>query len=300
MHNSPVSMKTNHSYKKAPRFTEVGRFRVQLQSGFTLIELLVVIAIIAILAGMLLPALSRSKTKALGITCLNHLRQLQLGWFMYKDDFNERLVPNLGMSDAQNQFNTWVPGVMNFEVNNPENTNTFQLERSLIFPYVRSTAVFKCPADRSTAVVRKASYPRIRSLTMNNWLGRYRPDGTFATAHFPGDDQYRIRVKFDDIQSPSPSQTFVFIDEREDSINDCVFYVGMGRRGVDAYWVDLPASYHNGAAGLSFADGHAEIKKWLDRRTMPAMKKGVPTTLNFASPNNQDVAWLQDRSTGRR
>ncbi len=92
-------------------------------------------------------------------------------------------------------------------------------------------------------------------------------------------------------------QTFVFIDEREDSINDCVFYVGMGRRGSDAYWIDLPASYHNGAAGLSFADGHAEIKRWRDPRTMPPLD---PNVSPFPSPNNRDVAWMQERATGRR
>jgi prepilin-type N-terminal cleavage/methylation domain-containing protein/prepilin-type processing-associated H-X9-DG protein len=251
--------------------------------GFTLFELLVVIAIIAILAGLLLPALAKAKTRAHGIACLSHLKQLQLAWFMYAGDHDDRLPPNLGQSFRQTTDNTWVRGVLSLAgLTNPDNTNTLNLERSLFFPYLQSVAVFKCPADRSTATFGGVRYPRVRSFTMNNWLGRYLPDGSLGQVTLvPGDEAYRINVKLSDLTDPGPAQTFVFIDEREDSINDCVFYVGMGRRGSDAYWVDLPASYHNGAAGLSFADGHAEMKRWLN----------LP---------NRDVAWIQERATGRK
>ena len=135
---------------------------------------------------------------------------------------------------------------------------------------------------------------------MNSWLGRYLPGGALGQVNYPGDDAYRINVKLSNLTDPPPVRTFVFIDEREDSINDCVFYVDMGQRGSDAHWIDLPAFYHNRAAGLSFADGHAEIKRWLDARTMPPLRPDQPTQLNFPSPNNQDIAWLQERTTGRK
>jgi prepilin-type processing-associated H-X9-DG protein len=259
-----------------------------------LIELLVVIAIIAILASLLLPTLGKAKTKAHGIICLNHLKQLQVAWFMYSSEHNDKVAPNLGLAAGQTTQNTWVRGVLSLDgpLRNADNTNMLNLQRGLLFPYLQSTAVFKCPADRSVATFGGTRYPRVRSLTMNNWLGRYFPDGSFLQPH-PGDEAYRINVKMSDLIEPPPVQTFVFIDEREDSINDCVFYVSMGSRGSAARWPDLPASYHNGAAGLSFADGHGEVKRWLDPRT----RLGRP---GDASPNNPDVAWLQDRATGKK
>jgi prepilin-type N-terminal cleavage/methylation domain-containing protein/prepilin-type processing-associated H-X9-DG protein len=272
-------------------------------AGFTLIELLVVIAIIAILAGMLLPGLTKAKQKGDGVVCLNDLKQLQLAWFMYASDNNDKLAPNLGLAFPQTTDNTWVRGVLNLDgdgVGNSDNTNLLNLQASLLYPYLKSVAVFKCPADHSTATIKGIRYPRVRSLTMNNWLGRYLPDGSLGEVGFPGDEVYRINVKLSQLTDPPPLRTFVFIDEREDSINDGVFYVGMGRRGSDAYWIDLPAAYHNRAAGLSFADGHAEIKKWLDPRTIPPMISDHSAGLDFPSPNNPDIAWLQDRATGRK
>jgi prepilin-type processing-associated H-X9-DG protein len=252
---------------------------------------------------MLLPALAKSKQKAQGIACLNHLKQLQIAWFMYASDHNDKLAPNLGLFFGQTTDNTWVRGGLSLDgagLNNPDNTNLLHLQRSLLFPYLKSVAVFKCPADRSTATFWGVRYPRVRSLTMNNWIGRYLPNGSLGALVYTNDDAYRINVKLSDLTVPPPAQTFVFIDEREDSINDCAFYVGMGQRGSDAHWIDLPASYHNGTAGLSFADGHTETKRWLDSRTMPPLHPDQPLQLPFLSPNNPDVAWLQDRATGKR
>src|SRR5262245_32718028 len=282
------------------------RLRLPARSSagaFTLIELLVVIAVMAILAGMLLPALVKSKQKAQGIACLSHLKQLQLAWFMYPSDHNDKLVPNLGSFFTPPPDSTWVMGELTLDgkrPNNADNTNTLYLEKSLLFPYLHSFGVFKCPADRSTATLWGVRYPRVRSLTMNNWLGRYLPDGSLGSGPFSEDDAYRINVKLSDLTDPPTVRTFVFIDEREDSINDCAFYVSMGLRGSAAIWRDLPACYHNGAAGLSFADGHAEIKRWRDSRTMPPLRPDQPFLRPLFSPNNPDVAWLQERATGRK
>ena len=115
-----------------------------------------------------------------------------------------------------------------------------------------------------------------------------------------GQDQYIIFRKYSDIQRPTPAMAWVLIDEREDSINDGLFQTDLKDRGASARIVDYPASYHGKAAGILFADGHAEIKKWRDPRTTPPLSPGVLIPLNVASPNNPDVAWIQERSSSRK
>jgi prepilin-type N-terminal cleavage/methylation domain-containing protein/prepilin-type processing-associated H-X9-DG protein len=264
------------------------------RTAFTLIELLVVIAIIAILAAMLLPALAKSKTKAQGITCMNNGKQLSLAWIMYADDSVE-LVGNLdggGVQTLANANNTWVLGWLDFNGGSPAgaNTNTLYLTQySPLAPYAgRSAGIFKCPADKSLSFGRRGP-PRVRSISMNGYLGRNR-------AYTAG---FKMMVKPTDVIKPA--KTWVFLDEREDSINDGWFAVDMS--GYDPInpnaWiiVDYPASYHNRAAGFSFADGHSEIHKWKDHRTTPVLRPGQPIPLGVASPRNQDVDWLQSRST---
>lgn len=267
-----------------------------LWRGFTLIELLVVIAIIAILAGMLLPALSRAKTKAQGILCMGNNKQMMTAWRMYVDDNNDK-VPS-----AYHGPGEWVSGDMTLNDGaNPSNWDvTRDIAKSPLWPYCGgSSGIWKCPADKST--VRPTSgekkgqtVPRVRSMSMNAWFNSTDVDG-FG----PG---FRIYKKATDLFDPGPSMTWLFMDEREDSINDGELVVGMtGYPDQGSAWmlVDYPASYHNKAAGLSFADGHSEIKKWLDPRTTPALKAGSGLGLNVNSPNNQDMKWLMDRSTRR-
>jgi len=262
--------------------------------GFTLIELLVVIAIIAILAGMLLPALSRAKLKAHGVGCMNNLRQLQVAWFMYVQDNSDRLPGVSGGGYASSD--TWVSGWLDFENNNSHNTNTLFLTDarfSQIGPYVKSAAIYRCPADSSTAPFGSQRLPRVRSMSMNCWMN-YLFDVNI------GQDQYTIFRKYSDIIKPPPSMAWVLIDEREDSINDGLFQTDLIDRGTAARIIDYPAGYHGNAAGILFADGHAEIKRWADPRTTPRLNRNGLIPLNVASPNNPDVAWLQERSSSRK
>ena len=276
--------------------------------GFTLIELLVVIAIIAILAALLLPALAKAKSKAEGIMCLNNSKQLTLAFYAYSSD-NGSFPANLG--GFTYDTNTWCTGVLDWQSGYgglpgetlPPNVNTNYLRNALLGPYVaKNTGIYKCPADRLPSAVG----PRVRSISMNCFVGCYNYQAP-NMSWFP--TGYRVYLKEADLTRPGPSQTWVFVDEHPDSINDAM--IGMNMAAASAWptytkWQDMPASYHNGACGFGFADGHAEIKKWIDAQSRAPVQQiagwmaGIPGVNGYNTTSIHDSAWLAARTTARK
>lgn len=263
-------------------------------AGFTLIELLVVIAIIAILAGMLLPALANAKAKAHGILCMSNQKQLTVAWTLYADDHNDQLVWNDLTADGSG----WVRGVLDYSASNPHNTNLANLSNpnyAKLAPYTQSVGIYRCPADRSYVMIRGQRHSRVRSLSLSQAMNSRDDWLSFLTKK-----KYRVFRKLSDIQPMGHSKAYVFIDEHPDSINFGDFAVTMCDDLPPAryYIIDYPASTHNGAGGLSFADGHAEIHKWKDPRTrLPWKNRSM--TLVVPSPGNPDSLYLSERASIR-
>ncbi|MBT5706008.1 type II secretion system GspH family protein [Verrucomicrobia bacterium] len=262
--------------------------------GFTLIELLVVIAIIAILAGMLLPALGKAKAKAHHIRCVSNQKQLTMGWIMYADDYEDKLVWN----DLTPNGSGWIRGVLDYNAGNTHNTNLANLsnpEYAKLWPYTTAVGIYRCPADKSYVSISNKRHQRVRSVSLSQAMNS-RNDWLSSITKKP----YVVFRKSSDINRMGHSNAFVFINEHPDSLNFADLAVAMndGVEGSRIMIIDYPASNHNGAGALSFADGHVTMRKWVDARTTPQWQNKT-IQLVVASPNNQDMAYLSKHSSVR-
>jgi prepilin-type N-terminal cleavage/methylation domain-containing protein len=268
----------------------------RIMPGFTLIELLVVIAVIAILAALLLPVLSAAKARAGVVNCMSNLRELQLAWHLYSNENNDWIVGNnwqeeAGAGGAPRGNLNWVTGNLDpRQPNNTDNTNTLLMvdpQWSSMGPQVKSAKLYRCTASQLLAQEGSGLYPVVRTISMSGWMGFN------STPWNPG---YRLFRKTTNLAGLSPSDALVFIDERDDSIDDGYFAIDM----VANQLANVPAGYHAGAGATTFADGHAEIHRWRSTEVLVHQQSGVETLKHEFMPvaaNNPDLVWLRNHAT---
>jgi prepilin-type processing-associated H-X9-DG protein len=257
----------------------------QVAAGLSQVDLLTVIGVLVLLGLLLTPALARTRATDNAFQCRNNLRQLIHGWRMHAEDNSDKL-PNC--------FD-WVRGALNYNANNYDNTNINYLVNGELGPYVKNPAVYKCPADMSQGTFSTTfgtlTLPRVRSVSMSQAFSAY------GTGHIAG--TYRHYVKSADMVLPTPSNLWVMSDENPDGVNDAALGVTMDPYG--GVWQDVPTPLHNGGCGIAFADGHSDIHKWTDPRTL-GIKVNYTTGFRYGiiQPNNRDIMWVQDRTTARK
>jgi prepilin-type processing-associated H-X9-DG protein len=271
--------------------------------GFTRTDLLVLIAFIAVLAMLVLPASGRAKGKTQAAQCISNNHQLMVAWRQDAKDDGDRLPYAYAAIGTAARY-AWIPsgGSLDLCQSVPTQQGNWDVDNTIkkspLWPCCGKNAdIWRCPADQSVGRNPTGQMvPRPRSRSMNMWVGG-RGDTPDPRGGWSEGANWKVYRKLTEMIRPGPAKTFVLLDERADSINDGSFTLLM-----DGYpdlsrtvMVDFPASYHGQAAGIAFADGHAEIHKWQDPRTCPP-----PTTnmiLNVPQPNSKDVHWLQDHST---
>jgi prepilin-type N-terminal cleavage/methylation domain-containing protein/prepilin-type processing-associated H-X9-DG protein len=289
--NQPLNPKGNTTMLPAGKKNVAARGRGKKRtrsSGFTLIELLVVIAIIAILAAILLPALSQARQRAERTYCMNNLRQLAIAWVMYADDNNGIMPQNDDGSIPT--ANAWVQGNLTWDsvgTPNYDNYTTTNLSESELGPYCSHTiGIYKCPGDRKPATLG----PRVRSVAMNAFMHGQSVNSS-VLALFPLN--YFVYSKVSTMVNPGPSDLWVFLDEQGDSINDGFFLFNMKVAATSSpKWYDHPGAYHGGTGAFSFADGHVESRRWRDPAITPDPVIGVNNPPYNASITAGDIAWM--------
>jgi competence protein ComGC len=258
------------------------------QDAFTSADLLAVLGVVAVLALLTVTALAHNQPASDRAGCANNLRRLMLAWHMYADDHSGML-----MAHAASAGNIpWISGFMDFNPGNTDNTNIFKLTNATfaaIGPYVDSSSLFRCPADPATVISGGAPKLRVRSYSMNEYVGL--PTATWSPS-------YQVMTKMAEVSQPE--RIFVLLAEHPDSITGGQFAVDIERVGGVARIIDYPASFHFGGLNLGMADGHVDYWRWSDSRTMPPMNFNQNLALNVPSPNNPDVARLQAAASYRR